>query len=74
MDYPSCKTKGGAPIAYVRSVRAEDLPEEFRQHMDGRSHAYSVHDASGDILAVVDDRKRAFTLARMNEFQPVSVH
>lgn len=74
MDFPSYKEPGGEPIAYVRTVRAEDLPEEFRQHMKGRSHAYTVHDAEGEVLAVVDDRKRAFMLARMNEFRPVSVH
>lgn len=74
MDYPSFKDHDSATIAYVRSVRTKDLPEELREHLVGVSQAFTVHDAEGSILAVVDNRKRAFSLARQNEFNPVSVH
>ena len=35
---------------------------------------YAVHDADGQRLAVVRDRRLAFVLARQNDLAPVSVH
>jgi len=33
-----------------------------------------VHDAAGERLALVADRKLAFLLARQNDLAPVTVH
>ncbi|PWE29452.1 DUF1150 domain-containing protein [Maritimibacter sp. 55A14] len=67
-------------IVYVRKVNVEDLiaseglPDELRQQLEGRDALYAVHDADGQRLALVGDRKLAFILARQNDLSPVSVH
>lgn len=74
MNFPSFTKTNGTPIAYVRSVKTTDLPQELRKQAKDFGQVFSVHSSDGVILAIVNDRDRAFTLARMNEFQPVSVH
>lgn len=74
MDYPSFENQHGTPIAYVRSVKADSLPVELQEQVKGMEHIFSIHDEEGNVLAVVNNRSRAFSLARLNEFQPVSVH
>lgn len=64
----------GRPIVYVRPVPVEDLPDEIRAHVAPGAPLYAVHDADGQRLAVVRDRKLAFVLARQNDLSPVSVH
>lgn len=61
-------------IVYVRPVNVEDLPEEVRQQASGLDTVYAVHNAAGDRLALVKDRKLAFIVARQNDLAPVSVH
>lgn len=61
-------------LVYVRPVDVSDLPEEVRNQAEGRDHIYAVHNAHGDRLALVADRKMAFVLARQNDFAPVNVH
>lgn len=73
-DYPSFNDTGGKPIAYVRTVRSADLPDDVRAEMGDAKAVYAIHAADGKVLALVDDRSKAFMLARMNEFAPVSVH
>lgn len=61
-------------IVYVRSVKAEDLPEEIRAQV-GDGPLYAVHNGEdGERLALVRDRNLAFVLARQNDFAPVTVH
>ena len=55
-------------IVYVREVPADELPA------DGGRRFYAIHDEKGARLAVTDDRKLAFRLARRHERTPVSVH
>ena len=73
-DFPSFKDVGGVPIVYVRSVKVDELPEPMREEAEGLETVYAVANSDGQVLALVDDRDRAFMLARMNELQPVSVH
>ena len=65
---------GDDRIVYVRSVEAQDLPEEVRAQLGGLDRLYAVHNAEGERLALVKDRKLAFVLARQNDLAPVAVH
>ena len=62
------------PIVYVKTVDVADLPEEVQAEAGGLDHLYAVHDAEGQQLALVADRRMAFVLARQNDFAPVAVH
>ena len=61
-------------IVYVRPVNVAELPEELQDQAEGREQVYAVHNAEGERLALVADRKMAFILARQNDFAPVNVH
>ncbi|MGJ8544339.1 MAG: DUF1150 family protein [Sulfitobacter sp.] len=65
---------GGDRTVYVKTIPVTDLPREMREHADGLTQIYAVHDASGQQLALVGDRKLAFSLARENDYAPVAVH
>ena len=66
--------EAGERIVYVREVAVSELPEEVRAQAEGLETLYAVHDAGGERLALVKDRKLAFILARQNDMAPVSVH
>lgn len=66
--------EAGERIVYVRPVAVADLPDELREQAMGLDTVYAVHDASGERLALVKDRKLAFIVARQNDMAPVSVH
>ena len=61
-------------IVYVREVAVADLPSAVQDKAGDFEHLYSVHDAEGQRLALVADRELAFSLARDNDYAPVSVH
>lgn len=61
-------------IVYVKPVDVADLPQDVQAELSGRARVYSVHDAEGQQLALVADRKLAFRLARDYDFEPVTVH
>jgi hypothetical protein len=63
-----------ARIVYIRSVNAEELPDEVREKMDGLKEVYVVHSADGERLAVVKERNLAYALARQNDLSPVTIH
>ncbi len=67
-------TSAGRPIVYVRTVNADDLPEEMRAQVGDRKTLYAVHSTEGERLALVADRKMAYFLARQNDMEPVAVH
>lgn len=73
MDHPVLPKDDGS-VAYIRLMRKEALPAELRDAPLPDGPIYGIHDAEGKILALVDDRKKAFQMARMNELHPVSVH
>jgi hypothetical protein len=62
------------PIVYVREVALKDLPDDVRAQVTGTEKIYAVHDAEGERLALVKNRKLAFALARQNDMTPVTVH
>lgn len=61
-------------IVYVKAVDVADLPADLQAGAQGRKHLYAVHDAEGEQLALVADRRMAFVLARQNDLSPVTVH
>ncbi|MBB95708.1 MAG: hypothetical protein CML68_14100 [Rhodobacteraceae bacterium] len=65
---------GEHQIVYVKTVEVADLPEEVQAEAEGLDQIYAVHDAEGQQLALVADRKMAFVLARQNDYAPVSLH
>ena len=73
-DFPSFPAEGDRRIVYVREVKTADLPAEIRAQTGNLEHLYAIHADTGEVLALVPDRKQAFIVARQNEFSPVSVH
>lgn len=65
---------GADQTVYIRPVATDSLPRDLREKLPGVRTLYAVHDAEGERLALVQDRRLAFTLARQNELTPVSVH
>jgi len=61
-------------IVYVKAVDVADLPEEVQASAGEYGTLYSVHNENGQRLALVADRKLAFTLARQHDMAPVAVH
>lgn len=59
---------------YVKTIAVSDLPREVRDQAGDLEQLYAVHDAQGQQLALVGDRKLAFTLAREHDYAPVMVH
>lgn len=64
----------GEKIVYVKTVQVADLPQEVQDSADGLDQLYAVHDADGQQLALVADRKLAFVLARQHDMTPLTVH
>ncbi|WP_146344202.1 DUF1150 family protein [Phaeobacter marinintestinus] len=64
----------GNSIVYVKTVDVADLPDEVRAGAGDLEQLYAVHDADGNQLALVVDRKLAFVLARQHDMTPVAVH
>ena len=64
----------GRKIVYVKAVDVVDLPDEVKEQAGELEQLYAVHNADGEQLALVADRKMAFVLARQYDMQPVTVH
>lgn len=62
------------PIVYIREVAVADLPQELREQAGNRKRLYAIGSEDGQQLALVDNRKLAFVVARQNDMEPVSVH
>ncbi|NUH65801.1 DUF1150 family protein [Sulfitobacter sp. S0837] len=67
-------THGNDRMVYVKTIAVTDLPREVRDQAEGLELLYAVHDAEGQQLALVGDRKLAFALAREHDYKPVLVH
>lgn len=67
-------TQAQGRIVYIREIDRSELPAEVQSQTEGIPHIYAVHDAKGQRLALVADRKLAFALARQHNMAPVSVH
>lgn len=61
-------------IVYVKPILAADLPEDMRDQVGDLETLFAVHNAQGEQLALVANRKLAFHLARENDMTPVTVH
>ncbi|MCV6823709.1 MULTISPECIES: DUF1150 domain-containing protein [Halocynthiibacter] len=61
-------------IVYVRAVDVADLPQDIRDEIPDVDQVYSVHKADGEQLALVNDRRTAFFLAREHDYTPMTVH
>ncbi len=66
--------ENGDRTVYVKTIAVIDLPREVRDQAEGLELLYAVHDAQGQQLALVGDRKLAFSLAREHDYAPVMVH
>jgi hypothetical protein len=67
---------GGGKIAYVRSVRSEDVPILFPQapEIAPGLTLFALHAADGTPIMLTDSREAAIANAWSNELQAVSVH
>lgn len=74
MQEPFESTSKDNRIVYVKAIDVSDLPSEVQGKVEGFEQLYAVHDSDGQQLALVADRKLAFTLARQNDYAPVAVH
>ncbi|MBE1296627.1 DUF1150 family protein [Phycobacter azelaicus] len=74
MHTPFDFNETGKRIVYVKAVDVADLPADVQAGAQGRKQLYAVHDAEGEQLALVADRRMAFVLARQNDLSPVTVH
>ena len=61
-------------MVYVKPVAVGDLPQEVQDQADGLQTLFAVHDAEGQQLALVADRRLAFVLARQHDMVPVTLH
>lgn len=66
--------KIGQDIVYVKPILASDLPADMRDQVGDLEQVFAVHNAAGEQLALVANRKLAFHLARENHMHPVTVH
>ncbi|WP_298434482.1 DUF1150 family protein [uncultured Jannaschia sp.] len=63
-------------LVYVRKVEIGDLPSAVQQEArdGGLDEIYALHKPNGEQVALVGNRGLAFSLARQNDLNPVSVH
>jgi len=66
--------EGENRIVYVRPIAVDRLPEALRAQIGGLKTVYAVHGENGEQLALVADRKLAFSLAREHDMAPVNAH
>lgn len=62
-----------ARMAYVKSVKVADLPDELQEAAEGRELLFAIHDSGGQQLALVAEREMAIKLVRQNDMDPVTV-
>ncbi|MDP5086282.1 MAG: DUF1150 domain-containing protein [Yoonia sp.] len=74
MDTKFDLEKIGQDIVYVKPILAADLPADMRDQVGDLEELFAVHNAAGEQLALVANRKLAFHLARENDMRPVTVH
>jgi hypothetical protein len=67
---------GDGRIAYIKSIRSEDVPAMFPQapKIAPGLQLFALHAADGTPIMVTDSREAAMANAWNNELQTVSVH
>lgn len=71
MDLPN---ENGLKPAYIKEVSVADLPSEIQEELSGVKTLFAVYDDSGTQLALVNDQRLAFSLARENDYQPYALN
>ena len=61
-------------IVYVKPVSVADLPDDMKDEVGDLQVLFAVHNADGEQLALVANRRLAFHLARENDMEPLTVH
>jgi hypothetical protein len=67
---------GDGEIAYVRTIRSEDVPAMFPQapQIEPGVELFTLHAADGTPIMLTDSREAAVAGAKSNELQTLSVH
>lgn len=67
---------GGGEIAYVRTIRSEDVPSLFPQapQIAPGMTLFTLHAADGTPIMLTDSREAALANAMQHELVTVSVH
>jgi hypothetical protein len=67
---------GGGKIAYVKTVRSEDVRKQFPQapQLEPGTLLYALHAADGTPIMLTDSREAAVANAWSHELEAVSVH
>jgi hypothetical protein len=67
---------GGGELAYVKSVRSEDVKEMFPQAptLAPGLQLFALHAADGTPIMLTDSRESAIASAREQDLHTVSVH
>jgi hypothetical protein len=67
---------GGGKIAYVRTIRSEDVPTLFPQapEIAPGLKLFALHAADGTPIMLTDSREAALANAWSHELEAVSVH
>jgi hypothetical protein len=67
---------GGGRLAYVKTIRSEDVPRLFPQAPDiaPGMKLFTLHAADGTPIMLTDSREAAVANAWSQELEPVSVH
>ncbi len=67
---------GGGRIAYVRTIRSEDVQKQFPQApaLAPGSMLYALHAADGTPIMLTDSREAAIANAWSQELETVSLH
>lgn len=73
-DHETYRIDLPSDIVYVRELSPEEAAQLPNAGQAVSRKIYAIHDAAGERLALTDDRKLAFTLARQHDKHPVSVH
>ncbi len=61
-------------MVYVKPVAIAELPQDVQDQAEGLEELFAVHDAEGQQLALVADRRMAFVLAREHNYAPQPLH
>jgi len=67
---------GGGKIAYVKTIRSEDVQAQFPQapQLEPGTLLYALHAADGTPIMLTDSREAAIANAWSHELETVSVH
>jgi len=67
---------GGGKLAYVRTIRSEDVQKHFPQapELEAGTLLYALHAADGTPIMLTDSREAAVANAWSNELETLSVH